>query len=208
MFEKSYYEQLQDYIESGCKYQLSEEEQDYYNALFDVVGITRKYGKDRAISMLMHEPFNCSRPRAREMYYEAVNLFYLDDTIEPAAHRNMIFDNLMKAAQTVLLSSSGAKDMEIYGNLLTQAWKVKQLDKPDKVKRQEIKEKDIKVYTLDSNLIGVPSIDRKDLANQIDKIPDLPEKERTRLKRDAMAVDINFEEIIDDTQEKTENYRG
>ena len=203
MFEKSYYEQLQDYIESGCKYQLSEEEQDYYNALFAVVGITRKYGKDRAISMLMHEPFNCSRPRAREMYYEAVNLFYLDDTIEPAAHRNMIFDNLMKAAQTVLLSSSGPKDMEIYGNLLTQAWKVKQLDKPDKVKRQEIK-----VYTLDSNLIGVPSIDRKDLANQIDKIPDLPEKERTRLKRDAMAVDINFEEIIDDTQEKTENYRG
>lgn len=141
MFEKSYYEQLQDYIESGCKYQLSEEEQDYYNALFAVVGITRKYGKDRAISMLIHEPFNCSRPRAREMYYEAVNLFYLDDTIEPAAHRNMIFDNLMKAAQTVLLSSSGPKDMEIYGNLLTQAWKVKQLDKPDKVKRQEIKEK-------------------------------------------------------------------
>ena len=98
--------------------------------------------------------------------------------------------------------------MEIYGNFLTQALKVKQLYKPDKVKRQEIKEKDIKVYTLDSNLIGVPSIDRKDLANQIDKIPDLPEKERTRLKRDAMAVDINFEEIIDDTQEKTENYRG
>ena len=54
MFEKSYYEQLQDYIESGCKYQLSEEEQDYYNALFAVVGITRKYGKDRAISMLSH----------------------------------------------------------------------------------------------------------------------------------------------------------
>ena len=55
MFEKSYYEQLQDYIESGCKYQLSEAEQEYYNALFAVVGITRKYGKDRAISMLMHD---------------------------------------------------------------------------------------------------------------------------------------------------------
>lgn len=208
MFEKSYYEQLQDYIESGCKYQLSEEEQDYYNALFAVVGFTRKYGKDRAISMLMHEPFSCSRPRAREMYYEAVNLFYLDDTIEPAAHRNMIYDNLMKAAQAVLLSSNGAKDMEIYGNLLTQAWKVKQLDKPDKVKRQEIKEKDIKVYTLDSTRIGVPSIDRTALAAQIDQIPDLTEKDRTRIKRDAMVIDINFEEILDDTQEKTENYRG
>lgn len=207
MFDKSYFERLQDYIQSGCKYQLSPEEQEYYNALFAMVGITRKYGKDRAISMLMHEPFNCSRPRAREMYYEAVNLFYLDDTIEPAAHRNMIFDSLMKAAQAVLLSSTSAKDMEVYGNLLTQAWKVKQLDKPDKVKRQEIKDKDIKVYTLDSNLIGVPSIDRNDLAKQIDSIPDITENDRSRLKRDAMAVDINFEEILDDTQEKTESYR-
>lgn len=207
MFDKSYFERLQDYIQSGCKYQLSPEEQEYYNALFAVVGITRKYGKDRAISMLMHEPFNCSRPRAREMYYEAVNLFYLDDTIEPAAHRNMIFDSLMKAAQAVLLSSTSAKDMEVYGNLLTQAWKVKQLDKPDKVKRQEIKEKDIKIYTLDSNLIGVPSIDRNVLAKQIDSIPDITENDRSRLKRDAMAVDINFEEILDDTQEKTESYR-
>lgn len=207
MFDKSYFERLQDYIQSGCKYQLSPEEQEYYNALFAVVGITRKYGKDRAISMLMHEPFNCSRPRAREMYYEAVNLFYLDDTIEPAAHRNMIFDSLMKAAQAVLLSSTSAKDMEVYGNLLTQAWKVKQLDKPDKVMRQEIKEKDIKIYTLDSNLIGVPSIDRNVLAKQIDSIPDITENDRSRLKRDAMAVDINFEEILDDTQEKTESYR-
>lgn len=207
MFEKSYYEQLQDYIESGCKYQLTPEEQDYYNALFAVVGITRKYGKDRAVSLLMHEPFSCSRPVARRMYFEAVNLFYLDDTIEPAAHRNMIFDNLMKAAQTVLLSSKTSKDMEIYGNLLTQAWKVKQLDKPDKIKRQEIKEKDIKVYTLDSSLIGVPSINRLELAQQIDAIPDLSAKDRERLKRDAMVVDINFEDIIDDTQEKTESYR-
>lgn len=142
------------------------------------------------------------------MYYEAINLFYLDDSIEPAAHRNMIFDNLMKAAQAVLLSSNSPKDMEIYSNILTQAWKVKQLDKPDKVKRQEIKEKDIKVYTLDSSLIGVPSIDRTELAAQIDKIPDITEKDRTRIKRDAMAIDINFEEILDDTQEKTENYRG
>lgn len=207
MFDRSHFQRLQDYIESGCKYQLTEEEQEYYNALFAVVGVTRKYGKDRAISLLMHEPFNCSRPRAREMYYEAINLFYLDDTIEPAAHRNMIFDNLMKAAQTVLLSSKTSKDMEVYGNLMIQAWKVKQLDKPDKIKRQEIKEKDIKVYTLDSNLIGVPSIDRQELAAQIDSIPDLTDRQRRDLKRDAMAIDINFEEIIDDTQEKTEDYR-
>ena len=46
----------------------------------------------------MHEPFNVERMRARQMYSEAINLFYLNDTIENNAHRNMVFDNLMKAA--------------------------------------------------------------------------------------------------------------
>ena len=37
MFEKSYYHVLQDYIQSGCKEQLTPEEQEYYNALYDSI---------------------------------------------------------------------------------------------------------------------------------------------------------------------------
>lgn len=207
MFEKSYFERLQDYIESGCKYDLTVEEQDYYNALYAVVGINRKYGKECAISLLMHEPFCCSRPRAREMYNEAVSLFYTDDTVENRAHRNMIFENLMKAAQAVLLSATCSKDLEIYGNLQMQAWKVKQLDKEDPVKRKELKEKEIKVYTLDSDKIGIPRIDRNLLAAQIDSIQDLSERDRQRIKADAGVIDVNIEEMLDDTQEKTSGFR-
>lgn len=206
MFEKSYFAELQDYIESGCKNDLTPEEQKYYNVLYAIIGVNRKYGRDRAVNLLMHEPFNCTRPRARGMYYEAINLFFADDNIENRAHRNMIFENLMKAAQAVLLSSKSSKDLEIYGNLQIQAWKVKQLDKEDQIKRQELKEKPIKVYTTDADLIGIPMIDRKELATQIDAIPDISERERTRLKRDAQAIDIDFEEMINDTQEKTQDY--
>ena len=170
MFEKSYYHVLQDYIQSGCKEQLTPEEQEYYNALYAIVGIHRKYGRDQAINLLMHEPFNCSRPRAREMYNEAVNLFFLDDSIE------------------------------------IQAWKVKQLDKEDPIKREQPKDKPIKVYTTDSNMIGIPSIDRKLLAQQIDSIPDISERDRERLKRDANIIETSFEEMLDDTQEKTQDY--
>lgn len=206
MFEKSYYHVLQDYIQSGCKEQLTPEEQEYYNALYAIVGIHRKYGRDQAINLLMHAPFNCSRPRAREMYNEAVNLFFLDDSIENRAHRNMIFEDLQKAAQAVLLSAKSPKDMEIYGNLKIQAWKVKQLDKEDPIKREQPKDKPIKVYTTDSSMIGIPSIDRKLLAQQIDSIPDISERDRERLKRDANIIETSFEEMLDDTQEKTQDY--
>ena len=96
MFDKSYFDTLQDYIASGCTMELTADELDYYNALYALVGINRKYGKDNAVAFLMHEPFNVERMRARKMYSEAINLFYLNDTIENNAHRNLMYDNLTK----------------------------------------------------------------------------------------------------------------
>ena len=181
MFEKSYFETLQDYIASGCTIELTGDELDYYNALYALVGINRKYGKDNAIAFLMHEPFNVERMRARQMYSEAINLFYLNDTIENNAHRNMVFDNLMKAAR------------------------IKQLDRPDPVKPKELDEKPFKVYDLDPEKVGLPSANRNLLAAQIDSMPDIPSREKVRLKRDANVVDIDFEEMLDDQEEKTKD---
>lgn len=204
MFDKSYFDILQDYIASGCTMELTADELDYYNALYALVGINRKYGKDNAIAFLMHEPFNVERMRARKMYSEAINLFYLNDTIENNAHRNMMFDNLMKAAQVVLQNAVSSKDMEVYGNLNIQAAKIKQLDKPDPVKPKEIDEKPIKIYDLNPEAVGLDAANRQILAAQIDSV-DLPEREKVRLKRDANIVDIDFEEMLNDQEEKTKD---
>lgn len=204
MFDKSYFDTLQDYIASGCTMELTADELDYYNALYALVGINRKYGKDNAVAFLMHEPFNVERMRARKMYSEAINLFYLNDTIENNAHRNMMFDNLMKAAQVVLQNAVSSKDMEVYGNLNIQAAKIKQLDKPDPVKPKEIDEKPIKIYDLNPEAVGLDAANRQILAAQIDSI-DLPEREKVRLKRDANIVDIDFEEMLNDQEEKTKD---
>ena len=191
MFDKSYFDTLQDYIASGCTMELTADELDYYNALYALVGINRKYGKDNAVAFLMHEPFNVERMRARKMYSEAINLFYLNDTIESNAHRNLMYDNLMKAAQVVLQNAVSSKDMEVYGNLNVQAAKIKQLDKPDPVKPKEIDEKPIKIYDLNPEAVGLDAANRQILAAQIDSV-DLPEREKVRLKRDANIVDIDF----------------
>ena len=206
MFEKSHYETLQDYLASGCTLELTAEELDYYNALYALVGIHRKYGKDNAIAFLMHKPFFVERGRARQMYAEALNLFYLNDTVENDAYRSILFDNLQKAALAVLQNATSAKAMEVYGNLLVQAAKVKQPDKPDPVKLKQVDEKHFKVYDLSPESVGIPAANRQNLARQIDQMQDLPEGEKVRLRRDANIEDINFEEMLDDTQEKTKDY--
>lgn len=203
MFDKSHFDTLQDYIASGCTMELTADELDYYNVLYALVGINRKYGKDNAIAFLMHEPFNVERMRARKMYSEAINLFYLNDTIENDAHRNLMYDNLMKAAQVVLQNAVSSKDMEVYGNLNIQAAKIKQLDKPDPVKPKEIDDKPIKIYDLNPEAVGLSSANRQVLAAQIDSV-DLPQTEKIRLKRDANIVDIDFEEMLNDQEEKTQ----
>lgn len=206
MFEKSHFNTLQDYLASGCTMELTTEELEYYNILYALVGIHRKYGRDNAIAFLMHKPFNIEQGRARQMYAEALNLFYLNDTVENDAYRNIIFDNLQKAALVVLQNATTSKDMEVYGNLQVQAAKIKQLDKPDPVKLKQADEKPIKWYDLSPESVGIPAANRNNLARQIDQMSDLSEGDKTRLKRDANVEDINFEEMLDDTQEKTKDY--
>ena len=205
MFETSYFDRLQDYLASGCTEELTDDELDYYNALYAMIGINRKYGKENAIAFLRHKPFELSFQRAREMYSEAINLFYADDTIENRAHRNMLYENLTKAAQVVLSTSLGSNDMEVYGDLLFKAWKIKQLDRQDTEKLEEPKDKPIKIYALDSKMVGIQSVDRLQLAAQIDNIPDIAEKERVRLKRDAQIIEVDFIEMLDDQKEKTKD---
>ena len=43
------------------------------------------------------------------------------------------------------------------------------------------------------------------MAAQIDSMPDIPSREKVRLKRDANVVDIDFEEMLDDQEEKTKD---
>ena len=94
--------------------------------------------------------------------------------------------------------------MEVYGNLLTQAARIKQLDKPDPVKPKEITEKPIKVYDLDPSAVGLPSVSRHILARQIDSMA-IPEREKDRLRRDANIIDVDIVEMLDDTEEKTKD---
>ena len=204
MFERSCYEKLEDYLQSDCKIELNQEENEYYNALYAVVGLNRKYGKESAVIFLMKH-YGIDRRKARKLYSEACNLFYLNDTVEPETYRNMMYDDLMRAAKVVQLTAKTSKDFEVYGNLIKQAYMVKQLDRPDEEKKVIENAKPIKVYSLKPQAVGLPSIDRDELAAQIESIANLKNKEKERLRRESGIEDINIEEMIDDQTREAED---
>jgi len=205
MFDKSYFNDLQDYLQSSNKDDLDGERLQYYNALYTIIGLNRKYGRDNAIRTFMHPPFNCTRRVARRMYDEAINLFFESDDISNKAHRNLMFQQLQSAALVVLKTARTAKDMEVYGKLMKQASDIKGLDKPDEEQRELPPRKPVVVWSLDPQQIGLQSEDRKLLAAQIDEIPDISVAEKERLKQESMAKEIDITEILDDTETKTQN---
>lgn len=204
-FKNSHFSTLQDYIASGCSLELTAEEMEYFDALYALVGIYRKEGKDNAIAFLTHPPFKCSHTVARRMVAECINLFYLSEQVENEAYRNMIFDNLQKAALVVLRNGTSSKDMEVYGKLMAEAAKIKQLDKPDPVKTEIPDDKPIKIYGMTPDVIGLPSVNRQELARIIDGLDTVTEREKVRLRRDAGVEDVDIEEMLNDQEEKTKD---
>jgi hypothetical protein len=203
-FKESHFDRLQDYIHSGSKEELSAEETAYLDLLYLLNSLRRKYGKENAIAFIQKPPYNIQYRQARNMYDEAINLFYADDTIERQAHRNMLFEELMSAAKVVLMTAETSKDMEVYGDLVTKAYRIKGLDQTEAPHiPEEMYKKNIKVYSLNPEHIKMEKVDRNALAERIDNI-EIKENEKSRLRQEAGVSDIDFIELYDEQEEKTQ----
>lgn len=200
-FNESCFDKLQDYAQEGFKGKLSDYEQAYYNALLATLGVYRKYGRQGAIRMLTLEPFFCTRRVATRMFDESINLFYADDSVERKAWRNLMFEEMRNAALTILKTEGiTPDDLETYRRLMESAYKFKQLDAPDPEEPDspEERQKDIKIYELDGKRLGLPKIDRDEVASLIDNL-DIRERDKERLKTDAGIKAVDIDQVLDNT---------
>lgn len=199
-FKESCFDRLQDYAQEGFKGELSEYEQAYYNALLAQLGVYRKYGRMKAIHFLMVKPFSCSRRTATRMFEESVNLFYADDGVTRQAWRNLMFEEVRNAALSILKTEGlTTDDLETYRRMMESAYKFKQLDQPDPEQHDSpALHREIKVYDLTGKLLGLPNIDRNEVAALIDRL-DINETERERIRVDAGVKPIDIDNVIDNT---------
>lgn len=199
---KKILEQLNDYIQSGASIKdISVEEQLYIDSLIFMRDMDAQYGRRATVEFFVKH-FNLKHQQASERYDEAINLFYGNRNINKKALRGKYADKLEQAANVVAANAETSKDWEVYGNLMKQAASMQELDKPDVEKLpKEMYMPTTKIYTLDAEMVGLPGIDRNELAAEIDAL-DHPEAVKESLKQDALIKKIDIPGRLDRIEEE------
>jgi hypothetical protein len=100
------------------------------------------------------------------------------------------------------MTAKGPKDMEVFGDLVMKAYKVKGLDEIEPAKiPEELYNKPYKIYSLNPKSISLPDIPRNELAERIDNM-EIPEREKNRVRQEAGVEDVRFIELLDEQEEK------
>jgi hypothetical protein len=202
--DKKLLRKLEDYIQGGSVNDLKNEEKIYLEALTLFNSMSRKYGRRNTVKFFTREPFNLQYRRASEMYDEAVTLFYTDRNIEKKALRNMYADRMDEAALIVRDNAESSKDWDVYGSLTEKAYKMRGLDKEDPKKMdKEVYLKPLRHYSLDSKVVGLPEINRQELASQIEAL-EIPEREKSRLRMEANMEQIKIEDRLNELQKEAQ----
>lgn len=203
--DKRLLRKLEDYIESGSMSDLSSEEAIYLDALTLINSMGRKYGRRNTVKFFTQHPWNLKYHRASELYDEAVTLFYTDRNVEKKALRHRYAEMLEEAALVVKENAACSKDWETYGNLIAQAAKLQELDKPDPEKLDAAAYlQPLRYYSLNPEHVGLPNVDRQELARQIEAL-DIPEREKARIRQESLLEEINLEKRLDELEKEAKN---
>lgn len=203
--EKKLLQKVNDYIQSGSINDLKAEEAIYLDALMLFHSMGRRYGRRNTVAFFSKPPFGLKYARASEMYDEAINLFHADRQVERKALRHLFAEQLQEAAAVVRDNAQSAKDWEVYGNLITQASRMLGLDKddPEKPPAEQFM-KPIRYYSLDPGDVGLHTIDRQQVARQIESL-EIPEREKIRVRQDARIEHVNLEERLNELEENSQS---
>src|SRR5690606_10692549 len=106
-------------------------------------------------------------------------------------------EDLARAAAT---NAETAKDIEVAANIEMKAAKLRGLDQPDPEKLPpEAFRRPIRVFSLDTTDIGMPALNRNQIARQIDAL-EIPESDKSRLRKDARLETIQLEQYLDELE--------
>lgn len=158
-----------------------------------------KFGSKEAVVKHLMAVDKLSRFKANQVYEESREYFYSDSKISKSAFINIYAEKLDKIIAFAMLTMKDPSDASKVAKMIVDAAKVRQLDVPDKDDLPaELFRAPFIVYTSNAEELGMPKADRNKLSKMIDEFPDISEKARTQIKREAMALPLK---VFPDEQE-------
>ncbi len=198
------WQKIQDYIVNGSKGELGFKERKYIDILMLIHSLDSQYGKRKTIKFLTTAPFMFSYEQAINMYSESTEMFFCNKKISREALKNKTADMLENLYLAAVNSAKTTKDFEAASNILIKRAKLLKLDEQEIKKLEpEIYRKQFRHFDLDPNSIGLPNIDRRLLAKQIEALP-IPDNEKIRIRQDAAIDDLDIiERMHNESQEES-----
>lgn len=150
-----------------------------------------KFGSKEAIVKHLILVDKLSRYKANQVYDEAIEYFYSDSTISKQAWRSLYAEKADKALNFAMLQIRDINDASKVAKMAHDIAILRGINEPDKEKLpDELFLKQFVVYSTDAETLGLPKANRNVLAEFIDALPELTEKERIRIKQEAEILPL------------------
>jgi hypothetical protein len=190
---------VMNYIRTGKTESLPADVVEYIDMLELVRSMYDKYErKQDIVNMLMSPTYGLSRYKANQVFYESLNLFFADNNVKVEAWEAIC----AKRAEDLMQLAIAADDIETARKCLKDfsAYRGVGKEKAPEIPK-EMYIRPVVIYTMESEQVGVPKADRRELAAFIDALPEINEGQRRKIKREAGVDPLNFAEDITEYEE-------
>lgn len=187
---------IYDFIENGDPENADSGVVDYLELMDKVRGMYLRFdrwGSKEAILKHLMKVEKLSRYLASKLYNDTLEYFYCDNEISKDAWRNILADKMEKTINMAIMMIQDTSDADRVTKMIQRLAYLRRLDKDDPEELpEEWFQKPWKLYAMDAKFLGLPEVNRQELAKQIDTLPELSEKERELIKREAAVLPIKL----------------
>lgn len=180
---------IYDFMETGNPANAPEHIVAYLELLDKVRGMFLRidqFGSRDAIIKHLITVDKMSRYKAAQVCDEAREYFYSDSKISKSAWKNIYADKIEMMINFAMQRVQDVNDAQKVVKMLVDASVLRGVNEPDIEEiPAEVFQAPFVVYTSSAETLGIPKPNRQRLAEMIDKFPELSEKEKEHLKREA-----------------------
>lgn len=194
---------IYEFMEKGSVANAPEEIVQYLELLDKIRGMLLRidqFSNDDAIIKQLILVDGISRYKAKQMIGETREYFYKDDVVSKKAWRNIYADKAEKMLHFAMLTVKDAKEAIAVIKSIRDLVDIRGLNEEEiEELPDELFQKPMKLYSLDASIDEFTSpADRNKLAKMIDTLPELTEREKIRIKQEALVLPFK---IFPDEQE-------
>lgn len=190
------YADLQSYIISGRSNNLTSQFQKYLELLEIARSMYSKYETRAIIVNTLSQPiYGLNRAKATRVYYDSLNYFFSDNEVKAKAWQNVYASHMDNLAYYALEKD----ELETARRCFMDAAKLRGVgEKEIQQFPNDMLTRPVVIYSINPEQAGIPAASRLELSRFIDSLPEISERERDRVKRDAGVIESTlFEEVID-----------